>query len=78
MTATDRSRFAWLDFDGKPKVYATLAPGKSFDVDSFSTHGWEVTEAGKCLAVVKLGPKPSSVLYLGFSGGQAPPVASPR
>ena len=41
----------WLDYDGSPKSFGTIAAGASQSMQSFLTHAWRVTDAqGRCLA----------------------------
>ncbi len=42
----------WLDFEGKTKPYATLAPGQQVTIDTYLTHPWVVNDAsGDCSQV---------------------------
>ena len=41
---------AWLDFNGKPKIYANVAPGKSYTAKTFRNHVWMFTDGpGNCV-----------------------------
>ena len=58
---TDRA-ILWLDFNGRPKSYADLSPGKSITLDTYLTHPWMVaTGPGDCLQIVMPTPGGSSV-----------------
>jgi VHL beta domain len=40
----------WIDFQGRPKQYASLNPGQSYSVDTFLSHPWMITDGpGNCL-----------------------------
>src|SRR6267142_1545088 len=42
----------WINYDGKREPYATLAPGKSYEAQTFLTHAWLVTdEKGNAWAI---------------------------
>lgn len=41
----------WLGYDGKPVLYKTLAPGKSYIQGTFVSHAWEMlSSSGACVA----------------------------
>ncbi|CCV11265.1 exported hypothetical protein [Mesorhizobium sp. STM 4661] len=43
----------WLDYSGARKSYGTVGPSQSFEVDTFVTHPWLITdENGNCLEIV--------------------------
>mgnify|MGYP000400862698 CR=1 FL=1 len=43
----------WLGFDGQPKDYGNVAPGKETTIQTFLTHPWMVaTGPGDCLQIV--------------------------
>lgn len=49
---------SWLDFNGDVKEYATLAPGQSFEVQTYEGHPWMVQDGrGDCLEVIENGAK---------------------
>ena len=40
----------WLDFNGKPKIFANVAAGKSYTVKTFRNHVWMFTDGpGNCV-----------------------------
>ena len=44
----------WIDYDGKNVLYATIAPGATYDQQTFASHLWELTdEAGDCKLIIK-------------------------
>jgi hypothetical protein len=43
---------SWIDFQGRPKTYATLQPGQSVVQQTFVSHPWVLTAAnGTCLGL---------------------------
>jgi len=45
-------RIYWLNYDGVRVLYAKLAPGRTYRVDTFLTHPWVITRGtGDCHAV---------------------------
>ncbi len=45
-------RVNWIDYDGRRKEYARLAPGQRHEQSTFASHPWAVTnDAGDCLMV---------------------------
>ncbi len=42
----------WINFNGQLQTYKTLAPGKSWSVNTFLTHPWLVTDGpGNCYGI---------------------------
>jgi len=47
----------WIDFNGRPVEYATLAPGETFTINTYMTHPWMFTDGpGNCIEMFM--PKP--------------------
>ena len=56
MKFTNRSkntkRIYWLNYSGVRELYAKLAPGRTYRVDTFVTHPWVITRStGDCYAI---------------------------
>jgi hypothetical protein len=42
----------WIDFNGSPQQYSILGPGERFNVDTFMTHPWLITDGpGNCIDI---------------------------
>jgi hypothetical protein len=42
----------WIDFDGSPQQYSILGPGQKFNVSTFMTHPWLITDGpGNCIDI---------------------------
>jgi len=40
----------WIDFNGRPVEYVTLAPGQTFTISTYMTHPWMFTDdPGICI-----------------------------
>ncbi len=50
---TPAARFVlWIDFNGSPQQYAILGPGERFNVSTFMTHPWLITDGpGNCIDI---------------------------
>ena len=54
----------WIDYDGRRQHYRDLAPGSSYEQQTFMTHPWVVTEARPgqpCIALILPGDPVSRV-----------------
>lgn len=52
----------WLDFDGNRKLYATLESGQEFNVRTYISHPWIVTNArDECQGIYMPAAKPESI-----------------
>jgi hypothetical protein len=50
----------WLDYNGKRNLYQELAPGTSYQVETYPTHPWVITdENDRCIAVFLATPSRS-------------------
>ena len=42
----------WIDYEGRARDYVTLAPGETFEQQTFATHPWRIVDAaGACVAI---------------------------
>jgi hypothetical protein len=71
-TQAPKSLF-WLDYQGSPQLYATIAPGESHAQDTYVAHAWMVKdEAGECVGVYLPNSTPTK-----FNLKPSPPYAGP-
>jgi len=71
----------WLDFNGRPKDYASLNSGQEVTLDTFLTHPWMVTDGpGNCIEIVMphAGTRVVTLTGPGGSAIQVPPPPAPN
>ena len=61
ITVVNRSNMAlrlyWLDFQGNPRLYHTVAPGSRIQQDTFIGHNWLIATSGdQCIGVFNAAP----------------------
>jgi hypothetical protein len=60
---TAERRTYWIDYGGKRVLYATLAPGESYEQQTYVTHPWVLTDAAElCVGIYLPQAKDSRVI----------------